>query len=107
VTGNTAWLGTASLLTNASRVASASEVGVPLSTLLPGDRATVLGVDTSTPEGLRLQELGFLPATEIRVVRRAPLGDPIAFALRGAQICLRRSEAERVRVRARAAAREV
>ncbi len=79
--------------------ADANDVGVPLSALAPGRRATVLCVDASTPEGRRLQELGFLPETEIRVVRRAPLGDPIAFSLRGAQICLRRSEAARIRVR--------
>ena len=79
--------------------ADANDVGVPLSSLAPGRRATVLCVDASTPEGRRLQELGFLPGTELRVIRRAPLGDPIAFLLRGAQICLRRSEAARVRVR--------
>jgi len=75
------------------------DIGVPLSSLARGDRAIVVDVDASTPEGRRLLELGFLPETEIRVVRRAPLGDPIAFLLRGAQICLRRSEAARVRVR--------
>jgi ferrous iron transport protein A len=71
---------------------------VPLSSLAPGCRATVTDVDASTPEGHRLLELGFLPNTEIRVVRRAPLGDPIAFYLRGGQICLRHSEAARIRV---------
>ena len=85
--------------TKTSIAADANDVGVPLSSLAPGRRATVLCVDASTPEGHRLQELGFLPQTEVRVVRRAPLGDPIAFSLRGAQICLRRSEAARVRVR--------
>jgi ferrous iron transport protein A len=74
------------------------DIGVPLSSLARGDRAIVLDVDASTPEGRRLLELGFLPETEIRVVRRAPLGDPIAFYLRGAQICLRHSEAARIRV---------
>jgi len=73
---------------------------VPLSSLTPGSRATVIDVDASTPEGHRLLELGFLPDTEIRVVRRAPLSDPIAFYLRGCQICLRRSEAALIRVRA-------
>jgi len=100
MTGTTALIGTTALSTQSASVAHANDVGVPLSSLAPGDRATVLGVDASTPEGQRLQELGFLPDTEIRVVRRAPLGDPIAFSLRGAQICLRRSEAARVRVRA-------
>ena len=73
-------------------------VGVRLSSLAPGRCATVLGVDSSTPEGRRLLELGFLPETKIRVGRRAPLGDPIAFHLRGGQICLRRSEAALIRV---------
>jgi ferrous iron transport protein A len=76
----------------------AKSAGVPLSSLAPGDRATIHAVDSSTPEGHRLLELGFLPDTQIRVVRRAPLGDPIAFYLRGGQICLRRSEAARIRV---------
>jgi ferrous iron transport protein A len=81
-------------------IANASETGVPLSSLAPGQSGTVIGVDTSRPEGLRLLELGFLPETEIRVVRRAPLRDPIVFYLRGAQICLRGSEAALVQVRA-------
>jgi len=75
-----------------------SDASVPLSSLAPGSRATVTDVDASTPEGRRLLELGFLPETEIRVVRRAPLGDPIAFYLRGGQICLRRTEAARIQV---------
>lgn len=60
----------------------------------------VLSVDVSTPQGRRLFDLGFLPKTAVQVIRRAPLGDPIAFFLRGGQICLRRAEAERVQVRA-------
>ncbi len=72
--------------------------GVTLATLAPGYVARVLDVDASTPGGRRLLELGFLPDTEIRVVRRAPLGDPIAFYLRGGQICLRRAEAALIRV---------
>ena len=88
------------LPTESPTPALANHSGVPLSSLARGDRAIVLGVDASTPEGRRLLELGFLPETEIRVVRRAPLGDPIAFYLRGGQICLRASEAARIRVRA-------
>ena len=76
------------------------DVSVPLSSLAPGSRATIIDVDASTPGGHRLLELGFLPETEIRVVRRAPLRDPTVFYLRGCQICLRRSEAALIRVRA-------
>jgi ferrous iron transport protein A len=71
---------------------------VPLSSLAAGCSAKVLAVNGSTPQSRRLLDLGFVPETEVRVVRRAPLGDPIAFYLRGGQICLRHAEAEQIRV---------
>ncbi len=74
------------------------DLGAPLCSLAPGERAVVLGVDASAPEAQRLLELGFLPGTPIQLVRCAPLGDPIAFSLRGSQICLRRAQAARIRV---------
>lgn len=91
-------LPTEALATEAPTPVLVCDVGAPLSSLAPGCRATVIDVDASASEGRRLLELGFLPDTEIRVVRRAPLGDPIAFYLRGGQICLRRSEAALIRV---------
>ncbi len=78
--------------------ADRSGSGVPLASLEPGWCAVVLSVDNSTPQSQRLLDLGFVPETEVRVVRRAPLGDPIEFRLRGGQICLRHAEAERIRV---------
>ena len=91
-------LPTESLHTRSFTPTLVDDRAVSLCSLAPGSRATVTDVDASTPGGHRLLELGFLPETEIRVVRRAPLGDPIAFYLRGGQICLRRSEAARIRV---------
>jgi ferrous iron transport protein A len=38
----------------------------------------------------RLLELGFLPGTEVRVVRRAPLGCPVEIDVGGARFSLRR-----------------
>ena len=70
----------------------------PLAELRPGERATVHAVDTDTPLGRRLIDLGFRPGTEVRVVRRAPLGDPVSYALRGSQVCLRRAEAAQIAV---------
>ncbi|TDI20188.1 MAG: ferrous iron transport protein A, partial [Acidobacteria bacterium] len=45
------------------------------------------------------QDLGFVPGTLVEVRRRAPLGDPVEFELRGTHLCLRRGEAARIRVR--------
>jgi ferrous iron transport protein A len=72
---------------------------VPLSRLPVGAVATIVAVDGSGPEGARILDLGFLPRTRIEVLRRAPLGDPTAFRLRGTQLCLRRREADRIRAR--------
>jgi ferrous iron transport protein A len=71
---------------------------VSLAELAPGSVAVVESVDDSGPIGRRLLDLGFLPRTLVRVLRRAPLGDPVVFELRGTMLCLRRSEASRVRV---------
>ena len=43
--------------------------------------------------------MGFLPDTPVSLIRRAPMGDPGIYELRGYQLCLRRSEASRIRVR--------
>jgi ferrous iron transport protein A len=71
---------------------------VPLASLAPGAHAVIEFVETTTAIGRRLADLGFLPRTPIHVLRRAPLGDPVAYELRGYRLCLRRAEALRVLV---------
>jgi ferrous iron transport protein A len=72
---------------------------VSLASLGPGSAGVILDVDRASPEGQRLLDLGFVPHTEVRVLKRAPLGDPMVYSLRGTHLCLRASEADRVRVR--------
>ena len=76
-----------------------SERGISLAALEPGSVVVILEVDRASAEGQRLLDLGFVPDTEVRVLTRAPLGDPMVYSLRGTQLCLRSTEAERVRVR--------
>ena len=71
---------------------------MPLSRLAPGQSAEIKAVDGASPIGRRLLELGFRPGTQLRVIRRAPLGDPTTYELRGSRFCLRRAEAERIAV---------
>ena len=52
------------------------------------------------PIARRLNDLGIRKGARIEVLRRAPLGDPTVFELCGYQLCLRRTESERVRVSA-------
>ena len=46
----------------------------------------------------RLLDLGFVPQTEIEVLRRAPLGDPIECRVANYKVALRESEAELIEV---------
>ncbi len=75
-----------------------SPAEVALDSVKPGDRAVISGVSGTGAIDRRLLDLGLLPGTTIQVLRRAPLGDPTEFELRGYRLCLRRSEAARVRV---------
>ena len=74
---------------------------VPLSDLAPGQEAVIASVDGPDGTGNRLLDLGFLPDTHVKVLRRAPLGDPVIYELRGTRLCLRRQESQRVQVRVR------
>lgn len=67
--------------------------------LLPvGETAAVIEVDAGATLAERLEDLGFVPGTPVTVRRRAPLGDPRVYELRGSQLCLRSSEARTIRV---------
>ncbi|MBW2312548.1 MAG: ferrous iron transport protein A [Deltaproteobacteria bacterium] len=67
--------------------------------LRPGQYAEVASVEAQPPLATRLADLGFCPGTRVQVVRRAPLGDPVLYELRGCQIALRQGEASLIRVR--------
>jgi len=82
--------------TSAGAVGSSSSL--PLSEVAANQSAVIVSVDSTTTQGRRLLDLGFLPGTAVRVVRRAPMGDPIQFELRGCNFCLRKSEAHGIRV---------
>ena len=42
--------------------------------------------------------MGLVPGTEVEVIRRAPLGDPIELRLRGFSLALRPAEADDLEV---------
>jgi ferrous iron transport protein A len=47
---------------------------------------------------LKLIELGCIPGTQITMIRKAPFGDPLAFACSGSLISIRIHEATTVQV---------
>lgn len=49
--------------------------------------------------GQRLLEMGFIEGADVRVVRVAPLGDPIEVEIQHYHLSLRKSEASLVEIR--------
>ena len=69
-----------------------------LSDLEPGDKCKVTHVGGSGGERRRMMDMGIVRGSKIEVVRKAPMGDPVEFLLRGYNLTLRKEEAEVVRV---------
>lgn len=69
-----------------------------LATLRAGQTGRVRGISGAGAMVARLADLGFVPGTEFRLIRVAPLGDPVEVEIRGARICLRRRDLETVHV---------
>ena len=67
-----------------------------------GKTGMTLRVDSIGESGLkeRLMTMGMLPGTKIKVLRSAPLGDPIAIGLRSYNLAIRRKDAEQIKVTA-------
>jgi len=69
-----------------------------LSELKRGDKA-IIDSFTDYEASLKLLEMGCIPGEHIEVIRIAPLGDPIAIAVAGYLLSMRKDEAAVVNVR--------
>jgi len=67
-----------------------------LNHLKDGESGTILAVRVEGPAKRRLIEMGITPGAEVRMRRRAPLGDPMEISLRGYRLSLRKSDARRI-----------
>ncbi len=69
-----------------------------LAQLQPGRCAVVCGLDTPGDMRRRLQDLGLIYGTKVHCLGESPLGDPVAYQVRGTVIALRREDAGTVRI---------
>ncbi len=67
-----------------------------LSELKKGEKAIIRELNLNGLTRRRLFDLGFIPGTDVMVVFESPLGDPVAYAVRGTLIALRREESEKI-----------
>lgn len=67
-------------------------------TLADAPFLTLLSIQSLAPEGCDLLHLGFVPGAEVRLVRTAPLGDPVEVEIAGARLAIRRDALSAVEV---------
>lgn len=60
--------------------------------------ARISAVDSHNAHGFRLMEMGLVPGAPVRVVKTAPLGDPIQVCVHNYHLALRRTEAKSIQV---------
>lgn len=63
-----------------------------------GQEAKIVAVSCDRTISRRLMEMGLVPGTDVRVVRVAPLGDPIELRVRNYALSVRRVDAAKIAV---------
>lgn len=70
-----------------------------LSQLQPGQKGTISGFDSLSKDiRKKLMVMGLLPQTEVKIIRRAPMGDPIQVEVREVSLAVRVNIAESILV---------
>ena len=82
----------------AERAESSDATAASLDRLRVGARARVLAVRGEGAVARRLMEMGVVPGAPVRVIKSAPLGDPLEVRVRNYHLALRRSEAQTITV---------
>jgi len=65
-----------------------------LRALAVGEKARITSITTGGEISRRLRDMGLVPGTEVSVIGRAPLRDPVALRLRDFTLTLRNNEAD-------------
>jgi ferrous iron transport protein A len=71
---------------------------VTIDDLKAGQEARILDITVSGATGQRLLDMGFVEGTVLRMIRNAPLVDPIDLLVRGYHVSIRHAEARGVEV---------
>lgn len=69
-----------------------------LAMLKPGEKGKITQIGAIGPLKRRLMDMGVLVGEEVKVLKRAPLGDPIEVSVKSYNLSLRKKEAEGIAV---------
>ena len=72
---------------------------ISMSQLKSGEYGRILHIGLEDTMRRRLQDIGMIPGTQVECVGVSPLGDPVAYWIRGAVVALRKSESSEIQLR--------
>ena len=63
-----------------------------------GQSGRILKLDFQSPDSQRFMEMGLTAGSTVKILKLAPLGDPMEILIRGYHLSLRKSEAHLILV---------
>ncbi len=81
-------------------LADSSSKVKPLSSLKKGTEATITSIAGDGAIRQRILDMGLTRGAKVRIIKLAPLGDPMEVGVRGFTLSLRKSEADIISVQA-------
>ncbi len=72
---------------------------LPLNKAYPGKCYKVVDIRLNNNHRRRILDLGLIPKTTLKVLQKSPLGDPVAYLIRGSVIALREEYTKKVIVK--------
>lgn len=69
-----------------------------LNEILPKEKCVIVGLGRQSILRKRIIDMGLTMQTQVKVIKFAPLGDPIEIEVRGYQLSLRKDEAKEIYV---------
>ena len=71
---------------------------ITLRSMLANQSGTIDSVSATGELGRRIRDMGLVPGTQVTIMGRAPLKDPVALRLRDFTLTLRNNEADLIMV---------
>ena len=63
-----------------------------------GKSGTITKVGVEGPLRCRFLDMGLIPKTKVKLVKIAPMGDPIEIRIRGYELTLRKDDAKKIEI---------
>lgn len=70
-----------------------------LEDLKPGQEGVVALLGEKGPVRRRIMDMGITPGVQVKVIKVAPLGDPVEVNVRGYELSLRKAEARQIELK--------